>query len=81
MKEKYIVKSKYFLSMYISKQHSILLQWKSVEIIIIIIIIINIYQIWNSVFNKIIWTRNIIFNKLIIFNNNIKTVKLEFKKT
>ena len=31
----------------------------------------NIYQIWNSVFNKVIWTKNIIFDKSTVFNDNI----------
>ena len=42
---------------------------------------INIYQIWNSVFNRVIWTRNIIFDKKTIFNDNIEAARLEFKKT
>ena len=41
----------------------------------------NIYQIWNSIFNKVIWTRDVIFNKKKIFDDDIKAAKLEFKKT
>ena len=41
---------------------------------------INIYQIWNSIFNKMIWTRNIIFDKKMIFDDNIEVARLEFKK-
>ena len=41
---------------------------------------INVYQIWNSVLNKIIWTRNIIFDEKMIFNNDIEIARLEFKK-
>ena len=41
---------------------------------------INVYQIWNSVFNKIIQIRNVIFDKEKIFDRNIKAAKLEFKK-
>ena len=42
---------------------------------------INIYQIWNSVFNKMIQTRNIIFDKKTVFDDDIKAARLEFKKT
>ena len=41
---------------------------------------INIYQIWNSVFNKMIWIKNVIFNKKTVFNNDIEAVRLKFKK-
>ena len=41
---------------------------------------INVYQIWNSVFNKVFWTRNVIFDELMIFDDNIKVVRLELKK-
>ena len=40
----------------------------------------NVYQIWNSVFNKVIWTRDIIFNKEKIFDRDIKATRLELKK-
>ena len=43
--------------------------------------LINVYQIWNSVFNKVIQTRDVIFDKLMIFDNNIKAARLELKKT
>ncbi len=43
--------------------------------------LINVYQIWNSVFNKIIQTRNIIFDEKMFFDENIKAARLEFKKT
>ena len=42
---------------------------------------INVYQIWNSVFNKVIWIKNIIFNEKTVFNDNIETARLELKKT
>ena len=42
--------------------------------------LINVYQIWNSIFNKVIQTRNIIFDKKMIFNNDIEAARLEFKK-
>ncbi len=42
--------------------------------------LINIYQIWNSVFNKIIQIKNIIFNEKTVFNNDIEVAQLEFKK-
>ena len=40
----------------------------------------NIYQIWNSVFNKIIQTRDIIFDKEKIFDKDIKVARLKLKK-
>ena len=43
--------------------------------------LINVYQIWNSVFKKIIQTRDVIFNEKIIFNEDVETVKLKLKKT
>ena len=42
--------------------------------------LINVYQIWNSVFNKMIWIKNVIFNKKTGFNNDIEAVRLKFKK-
>ena len=42
--------------------------------------LINVYWIWNSVFNKIIWIRDVIFNEKIFFDENIKTTRLKFKK-
>ena len=42
---------------------------------------INVYQIWNSVFNKVIWTRDVIFDKKMIFNDDIEATRLELKKT
>ena len=41
----------------------------------------NVYQIWNPVFNKMIQTRNIIFNEKTVFDDNIETARLELKKT
>ena len=41
----------------------------------------NIYQIWNPVFNKVIWTRDVIFNEKLVFDKDIKAAKLELKKT
>ncbi len=41
---------------------------------------INVYQIWNSVFNKIIWIRNVIFNEKTVFNKDIEAARLKFKK-
>ena len=41
---------------------------------------INVYWIWNLIFNKIIWTRNVIFNKKTVFNDDIEAARLEFKK-
>ena len=40
----------------------------------------NVYWIWNSVFNKVFWTRNVIFDELMIFDDNIEVVRLELKK-
>ena len=40
----------------------------------------NVYWIWNSVFNKVIWTRDIIFNKKKIFDDDIKAARLELQK-
>ena len=42
--------------------------------------LINIYQIWNSVFNKVIQTRNVIFDEKMIFDDDIEAARLEFKK-
>ena len=41
---------------------------------------INVYWIWNSAFNRVIWTRNVIFDEKMIFNDDIKAARLEFKK-
>ena len=41
----------------------------------------NVYQIWNLIFNKMIQTKNIIFDKKMIFNKDIEATKLELKKT
>jgi len=43
--------------------------------------LINIYWIWNSVFNKVIQIRDVIFDKEKIFNKDIEVARLEFKKT
>ena len=40
----------------------------------------NVYWIWNSVFNKMIWTRNVIFNEKKIFNDDIEAARLKLKK-
>ena len=40
----------------------------------------NVYQIWNSVFNRVIQTRNIIFDEKIIFDDDIEAARLELKK-
>ncbi len=41
----------------------------------------NVYRIWNSVFNRMIQTRDIIFDKKTIFDENIEAAKLKLKKT
>src|SRR5205085_7723147 len=35
----------------------------------------NVYRIWNLVFNKIILSRDIVFNENEMFNGSIKTLK------
>ncbi len=42
--------------------------------------LINIYWIWNSVFNKVIQIRDVIFDKEKIFNKDIEAARLELKK-
>ena len=41
----------------------------------------NVYQIWNSIVNRVIWIRDIIFDETKIFDNDIKAVRLELKQT
>ena len=41
----------------------------------------NVYWIWNPVFNRVIWTRDINFDEITIFNDDIEAVRLELKKT
>ncbi len=41
----------------------------------------NIYQIWNPVFNKVIQTRDVIFDEKMVFDGDIEAAKLELKKT
>ena len=40
----------------------------------------NIYQIWNLIFNKVIWTRDIIFDEKTVFDDDIEAARLELKK-
>ena len=41
----------------------------------------NVYWIWNLIFNKMIWTRDIIFDEKMIFDEDIEAARLELKKT
>src|SRR5204863_1038895 len=40
----------------------------------------NVYRIWNPVFNKVIRTRDVIFDEKIVFDGDVEAAKLELKK-
>ena len=40
----------------------------------------NIYQVWNPVTNKVVQTRDVIFNKYKTFNRDLETLKDDILK-